>query len=294
MKNKKDAHGKEYDISLHWCVTNTCNFSCPQCAGNARKMEGDYVPEKINIEVLKKFLAGLNKTAQFVFTGGEPLFVENIIDAFVELTKEHYIVLITNLVSSKVKEMAERVNHERVSYIKASAHILELEKHNLLDKFFSNYRLLKEKGHTVHVAEVAYPFMIDKIDYYKKMFKENGIDLEFQAFRGSWKDKKYPDAYSEDETRLFGFEKETVYRPDIFKHKGDLCIAGYNVAIINPVGEIYPCYSIMEKIGHIETGVSFRGTMTRCPYDYCDCPLQVLEPYLSEKALEEIGSINKI
>jgi len=287
MQRKKDDHGKEYDISLHWCVTNTCNFSCPQCAGQAIKMNGEYVPEKINIEKLEKFLAGLNKTAQIIFTGGEPLFVENIIDAFIEITKNHYVVLITNLVSDKAKELAEKVNSERVSYIKASAHLLELEKYKLFDKFFANYHLLKEKGYNVYVAEVAYPFIIDKVDYYKKMFEENGIELEFQAFRGIWRDKKYPESYTEEEMRIFGFGKGMAYRPDIFNHKGDLCVAGYNVAIINNVGEIHPCYSIFEPIGNIEAGIKLRDTMIRCPYDFCDCPLQVLEPYLFEKALQD-------
>lgn len=282
---------KEYDIAFHWNVTNTCNFNCPQCAGNAVKLEGAYAPETMDIPALKRFLKKLDRTAEFIFTGGEPLLVKNIIDAFTVITKKHYLALITNLSSPRVKELAKKVKSERVAFIKASAHLLELERLQLFDQFFTNYHLLKENGFTVHIAEVAYPFILDKVEFYKKKFEEQGINLEFQAFRGTWRQKSYPEAYSEDERRIFNLDKEIqVYRTDIYHHQGEWCNAGFNVAIIDPQGKIFPCFMIFEKLGSIHEGMNFHDALMKCPLDYCDCPVKVMDPDLFDKAFQKTNS----
>jgi pyruvate-formate lyase-activating enzyme len=291
MKETNNVFGKEYEFVLHWCITKTCNFSCPQCAVKADKLRGKYVPEKINILELKRFLKKTDKTAEIVFTGGEPLLVKNIIKVLAEVTKRHYVVLITNLVSDRVKELVQKVKRDHI-YIKASAHFSELERFQLLDKFFANYHLLAENGFTIEVAEVAYPFILDKVGFYKKICQDQGITLEFQAFKGEWQNKKYPESYTEDEIRIFHLEKNNAYRSDIYHHQGELCNAGYNVAIMYNYfnkGLIYPCFSIFEPIGDIKKGIDFSDTMIKCPKAHCDVPVQIMDTYLFEKALERMN-----
>lgn len=285
MKPKNKTYLKEYDLVLHWSVTNTCNFCCPQCIANAVKLKDKYAPEIINIPILRKFLKKLNKTAKIVFTGGEPLLVENIIEGFIEITKKHYIALNTNLVSEKVAEFAKKIDCERVDYITASAHLFELERQNLLDKFLSNFHLLKEKGHNIYVAEIAYPSLSEKVDYYQKIFADHNIEIQFQTFRGQWQNKKYPESYTEEEFRIFNFNKIRANRPDIFKRKDELCNAGYNVAVINKDGQIHPCFSIFDPIGSITEGINFRNTLIKCPMDFCSCAIQDIDPVIFEKAL---------
>ena len=137
---------KEYDIVIHWMVTNFCNFRCFYCCNtNVELFRENSSYNKINIKALSVFLKKINRIAKIVFSGGEPLLVENIIEAFSEITKNNYMILISNLVSTKVKLLAERINPEKVIIIVGSVHIHELNKYDLLDTFISHYNLLKKK-----------------------------------------------------------------------------------------------------------------------------------------------------
>lgn len=285
--NFKYIHNKSFDMAIYWSVTNYCNFSCPGCIDNSKKIDTPYISEKINIPDLKKFLERLNKTVKIVFTGGEALLIENIIDAFVEITKNNYIGLVSNFTSPKIKEFSEKINPDRVIVIKASAHILQLEKNNLLDTFFTHYNLLKSKGFNIFAQEIAYPVLTDKVQKYKKMFMDKGIELDFHAYRGMWNGKKYPDSYTEEEYKIFNFKKYYNGSKDKHYRKNQLCNAGYNVVIARKNGIIYPCYGIKKKLGNLYRGVKLYKKLIKCPIKYCDCPFLDMDAYLFNKAIAE-------
>lgn len=287
-----DIHGKIYDTTLFWSVTRTCNFSCPQCIGEAEKdrFDGLYAPEIINIRALKKYLYKSKKTIKFIFSGGEPLYVRNIIKAFKVITKKHFAVLMTNLTHPSVKEFANRIDPQRVPYITATAHMHELKKRNLVERFISYCLLLKKKGFTLYVAAIAYPHILNRVDEYKKLFQKYGIELCFKSFRGVWRKKNYPDDYTREEIERFNLNTYDYYNPTIFNQKNRLCNAGYNVAIILNDGEVRPCYSIIKKIGNIYEHINFRDNLRKCPFESCSCPFSIFEPYLFKKALYEIKS----
>jgi MoaA/NifB/PqqE/SkfB family radical SAM enzyme len=292
--SKTDPYGKEYDMMLYWYITQTCNFSCPQCAGGALKLVGDDAPEVIDLESLRSFLSKTEKTIRFSFTGGEPLLVKNIVEVLEEITKKHYFSMVTNLVNSRVAQLVERINPERSTFIAASAHIAQLKRRNLLQIFLQNARLIKNKGFKLFTTEVAYPYLLNKVDEYRKIFSERGFDLDFMAFRGEWKDKNYPDAYTLEEIEIFGLEKSESLRPDIFKNRGKPCIAGFKSAVIMHDGNIIPCFEIFKNIGNITQQMHLSDKMIRCPVDFCGCPVNVFEPYLYEKAIQKSSCNRKL
>jgi len=290
MKKEHSQTKQEYDLVLHWKITDYCNFSCPGCSGKAKKAGRRYIPEKIDISALKKTLDGLNQTIKILFTGGEPLLIENIIEVFEEVTSENYMALITNLTNSKVKGLSERINPERVEFIKASSHLLELEKHQLLDTFLDHYNLLQDKGFNICTEEVGYPIMADKVEKYKKIFLDRGIELNFQAYRGVWQGKQYPEAYTDEEYSIFNFTDLGAATPAMHNRKNKKCNAGYNVIIGYHDGSICRCYSLPDYMGNLYTGFKLDDTLISCPLDYCDCPLSVFDPHLFEKAINKTES----
>jgi MoaA/NifB/PqqE/SkfB family radical SAM enzyme len=282
-----ESDEKQYDMAIYWSVTGYCNFSCPGCVDNSKKIDSINIPERINIPGLKKFLEKLGKTVKIIFTGGEPLLVDNIIEAFIEISKNNFIGVVSNFTSPKIKEFAEKINPERVIVIKASAHLMQLEKYNLLDTFITNYNLLKNKGFNIFTQEIAYPVMADKVEKYKKKFMDNGIELDFQAYRGLWNGKRYPESYTDEEYKIFNFKKFYDGSKDKHYGKNRLCNAGYNVVIVRNNNNIYPCYGIRKKIGNIYKSIKLNNKLIKCPVDYCDCPLLEIDSLLFKKALAE-------
>jgi len=283
-----------YDISLYWNVTATCNFDCPQCVANRAKLEGEYAPEKIDIPKLQSFLArNAKKVFKFNISGGEPFLVENILEAIQVIGEKHYIGIVSNLVHPHARELPRVIDPSRVLFVNTSAHMHELQRHNLLDTFLANIELLRDAGFMVCVTEVGYPYIKDKVQSYRKIFKDRGFELNFNAFRGSWKSKDYPAAYTKKEIQLFELNKLEFFRYDVNYRKNLYCNVGYNSAIIYENGDIYPCYALKKKIGNIYEDIKLQDTMLKCPFEYCPCPIPVIESGLFERALAETNSVNQ-
>ncbi len=282
-----DVLGKSYDMVLQWCVTYSCNLSCPQCIASSFPLKGKHAPETINIRALKEQLEKIDKTVKFIFTGGEPFYVRNILKAFSIIAKKNYIAVITNLTHPTIKKFAQRIDPSRVPFIMATAHMRQLKKYSLLERFLHNCAVLQKKGFTLLVRMIAYPYIIDDIQRYKELFKSHNIELGFKSFQGVWKNKTYPQAYTIEEIDRFSLDKIEFTNPGIFSRKNSLCNAGYNIGVIMNDGEVRPCYALYKKIGNIYEGINFRKSLIRCPVDICTCPFPVFEQYIFNKALAE-------
>jgi len=272
-----------YQAWLYWHVTNQCNLDCDYCT--LQKINRSV---SIDIDRFTKVLDNTNKIFNISFSGGgEPFFINNLIKACQELTKKHYVSLVTNLTSNKIKEFANNIDPKRVILIIASAHLEEFEKNNLFNIFYDNYILLKNKNFEIKALQVAHPRYINVANNYKKLFYNQGIDLNFSSYIGHYKGNDYPKAYTEQELNIFGLNKE-----DIIKHYQNkyTCNAGYNVAAVDLDGNVFPCYHITKKIGHIYSSIKFNEYLVSCPSKTCAFPLKTYDPYLFKKALEKSDS----
>jgi len=275
------------DAWLFWVPTYQCNLECNYCIAGIRYISEIYTKTyPINISALKKTLNDSNKIYRIDFTGGEPFLVPNIVELCIELTKKHFIGLTTNLTSKKVKEFAEKINPERVVFINASCHIKELERMNLLSRYIHNFLLCKNRGFDIKAVEVGYPPLLKESDKYKRFFLEKGIELTFSPYHGKYKEKFYPDSYSEKERKIFSLTEKNINQ---YYQYGKLCNAGYNVGIIQPDGDIRYCFFINKSLGNIYEGIKFNDKLIRCPFKLCNCPVNIYDPYLFRKAISEVG-----
>jgi len=235
------------------------------------------------------FVEQLDKTGltfRVGFTGGEPFLVPNIVEACEKITRKHYVSFNTNLTLARTAEFVQRIDPQRVIEIHASCHIKELDIRGLIDRYCENYRLCKEAGFAIKAVARAYPPLLGELGRYREIFASKGVELEIGMYCGDYEGKHYPEAYTEAELAEWNLEEA----PDIkfmSRCKGQLCNAGYNVAIIDPEGVVYSCFLAGTPLGDISKGFKFRKTMLRCPVDYCSCPLNCYDVPLFERALEE-------
>jgi len=273
---------KEYDCWLIWQVSEKCNFNCKYCWVISRSTGKIY-----SIDI-KKLMNTLNKTKKIFYItivgGGEPFLVPNIITATKELTKKHYLSIYSNLISPRIKEFSEKINPERVIYFNASLHLEELESKKMLDKFIRNFKYLEKKGFNVHAIEVAYPPLSKKADYYKKLFKQKGINISFTPFVGKYNEKKYPESYTDSEKNAFSLSDKML---NIYHVKNKLCNAGYNAAEVDQNGDIRICKNFKKNLGNIYSEINLNNTIIKCPYEICECPYFKFNDYLYLKALKE-------
>ena len=279
---KKETYN--YDATVVWIPNCKCNLNCVYCIVKDSKNLGNI--NKINIPALNKTLNDTNRTINLEFTGGEPFLIPNIIEASIEITKNHFISFETNLTSKKIKEFSENISPERVERIFSALHIKELERLNLLDRFINNFHICKERGFNISVCVVAYPSIIKEAKEYKKVFQERGIQIDYKPFIGEFNGKHYPISYTERELKILNFNSTNKLLYGKF-NKGKLCNAGYNVCVVNPKGESVICFYISKMIGNIYDKIKFTDGLIQCPLKFCQCPINTRDIYLFKKAIEE-------
>lgn len=268
-----------------WAIQDeVCNLRCAYCRFSHSIKE---VPPAD----VKPLLGTLDKTGKIfhvsICGNGETFLVPNIIEVLQALTQRHYVSIVTNLTSPKIREFCEKIDPKKVLDITASLHIKELERTGLTDTFIANYLLCKKKGFNIRAQEVAHPSLLGEIEKYKRFFAQKGIRLYFDDCFAIFEGKSYPDAYTDEERQAFGLIRRQETLGKIYQ-KGKLCNAAYNVCTIAIDGKVYPCPDLKKVIGDIHRGeIGFKKELTVCPMDRCFCPLNFLYYELYLKALEE-------
>lgn len=162
--------------------TTICNLECEYCYIIQEKRRGmenislDYSVEHIIKALSKKRLDG---TCYFSICGtGETFLQKELVPLVVGLLKEgHYVNITTNgTISRKMQELLDEIGtmSSRLN-ISFSFHYIELVKRNLLNVFFDNVKLVREKGCSYIVQLNLYDGYYPYINEIKKLcMKEVG------------------------------------------------------------------------------------------------------------------------
>ena len=274
----------KYDAWLHWHITNRCNLECEYCFSLPHKPDNNIAP--IDTEKLLATLSKTKKTFRIGFTGGEPFLVPNFVEAASKITERHFLSVNTNLTLPAVADFAEEVNPDKVIFIHASFHFLELQKKKLIDKYIANFNLLKEKNFNVYAEEVAYPPHYERLEKDANKLRSLGINLRFGAFYGFIGKKRYPESYTNEEINRFNLPRSEIEK---FKQKGVFCNAGFNVGVVFSKGQIKPCFQVHEDLGNVYESINFNKNLLKCNAEYCGCPMNLYDLYLYKKALKIFG-----
>lgn len=280
-KLRSDNH--HYNAWLHWDVTKRCNLTCEYCFGMIT--DPSIKVNSLKIDKLMETLDRSGNTFRISFTGGEPTMVPNFFEVLKEVCKNHYISFNTNLITKNILKLTE-IDPSRILNIHASLHYDELIKKKLLDRFVNNFQTLKDSGFNIYAEAVAYPSFLTRIDEMKQILSDRKIDFQFAPFFGRYKDKIYPESYSDLELKLFNISKNNLA---FFSQKRNLCNAGFNAAVVFSNADVYPCHQIKCKIGNIYENLNLSDTLVSCPSKKCGCPLNKYDIYLFEKALNKVG-----
>ena len=270
----------KYDVEALWQVNYSCNFRCEYCffSEDPRKRSPKYRGHRV-----KGIVRGFNKSGLvwLVFmTGGEPLLQPHFVELCKELTKKHFISIVTNLSTKNVYDFAEQVDPEKVGLIQCSLHIDERERLNLVKDFIDKYHHLRKHGFNVFASQITYPPILKRFDGIFELFKENGIIVRPKIFRGSYRLKCYPQGYTEKERRKI---LRYMLAEEPYEHKfmyGDLsfkglpCKAGKEFVRIVYNGDVLRCDGETVKMGNLfEDGeISLYKEPEKCSARICPCP----------------------
>jgi MoaA/NifB/PqqE/SkfB family radical SAM enzyme len=214
-----DADPPPYNVWLHWVVTQECFLSCEYCG------VGQLPFHKRNIKPIQieKMMAAFDRsglTYRVSFTGGgEPFAVPNLVEACVEITRNHYISLNTNLVRD-MQRFAQEVDPSKVVSIIASLHLRELERTKNIDRYIKNFVACRDAGMPIYATAVGIPSIIPDLPRYREIFGAAGIEIGFATYMGPYDGKAYPDGYTDEELAAFGFDTfaQEIYKIDKTEH----------------------------------------------------------------------------
>lgn len=273
---------KTYTRWLHWNITRFCNLSCEYCFSHSPYKKGEIV----NIDYAKviRNLKDFGETFRISFTGGEPFLLKNFVEFCFKLSENHFLSFNTNLTHKSITDFAEQIEPEKVIKVDASFHYTQLLEKNLLKKYLKNFELLKKKSFSVNSEQVAYPGLKEFVKEINLVSQKNGLALKYVPFFGTYEGKKFPEAYSEEETSLFGLDLSLLKK---FNQKDSFCNAGYNAAVVFSNGNIKPCFQLKENISNIYEEISFNTTpVLKCKSKICGCPMNEYDQMLLKRAKE--------
>jgi MoaA/NifB/PqqE/SkfB family radical SAM enzyme len=266
---------------MSWMLNQRCNFTCEYCfyAKEFLAVENPKVGKNSPEHIAKQF----DETGQewyIYLNGGEPFLYPKFIDLCEQLTRNHYLSINTNLSTSNCLDFAEHINPEKIYSIEASLHIQEREQRNGLKKYLKNFLKLQSNGFPIQVVYVTYPDLFDQIETDIKMLKSEGVKIiNLKVFRGYYKSKYYPEAYSESQRAIIA--KHALDKNEInildqsLSYFGKKCDAGFDFFQMDPEGDVRRCSSSAKSYGNFFTGTFKADKFARaCPFHVCSCPYE--------------------
>jgi len=194
-------------------------------------------------------------------SGGEPFMFPDFVPLCQGLTKSHYISINTNLSHQDVAMFANTIDPSRVVKIAAAMHIQERERLGVdPEQFINDVESLGNAGFPISALYILYPPLLERAsEDILKMRSHPTVDVQAKVFKGVYRGKRYPEAYSDRERTLieslsgsYKFNKPYLSMPLTFK--GRSCTAGATSFKITVTGEVRRCASVATSYGNLYDG----------------------------------------
>lgn len=259
----------EKRVLASWRILSRCNFKCAYCYSRLfpGKDESWDVPRMI--ETLK----ATGKKWSIGITGGEPFLYPGFVDVCQQLVDNDIPIGVdTNLsVTARVKEFAQRIPPSMVEFFYASTHIAERRRLKAVDRYIDTIRMLQDAGYTLNVNYVLKPSLIKDFRRDAEYFAARGVALQAKPFKGMYRFRMYPEAYSEEEKKLILESDLQAFEKSPFYSNGLLCNAGRYMVRINRDGSVIRCEADETVLGHIYGGINLLEKATPCTASVCPC-----------------------
>lgn len=283
FNNKKDTI-MHFSCDLGSCV---CNLNCSYCYVDfwdpALKFNSHFYH---SVEFMVKALSRkrLGARAFFNIVGqGETLLKKQFVDLAKGLLAEgHFLMVTTNgTVTEKIREILDFSDEavERTTF-HFSLHYNELKKKGMLDVFFSNYKLIRQRGGNVIVTFPGSDEYLPFIDEIRELcLKNTGVEpvvsviqKEFEKGLGFPLGSKLSKEVYFDKWRIFGSKSQSL-REMTYEKIHEVCYAGIRSGWINlNTGELRSC-SPGEPLDNIYDDITreikFKDEAHMCPYEFC-------------------------
>lgn len=265
--------------------TETCNLRCHYCyIAQKRKFNNKLAKFSHTLEDFRKAFSVKRLGGVCVLNfcaGGETLLSEEVLPLVKELILEgHYVMVVTNgTITKRFVEICgwdEEIKSHL--FIKFSFHYLEMIRLGIMDKFFSNVKLMKENGVSFTVEVTPSDELIPHIKDLKTVCMSNlgalchitiarddrtgGIDvlsdLSFEEYKNIW---------NQFDSDMFRFKSEIFY-----KMRKEFCYAGdWSLYVNMDTGIIKQCYC-GEAIGNIfdlSKPICYKAVGCKCSLPHC-------------------------
>ncbi|MCM1144045.1 MAG: radical SAM protein [Blautia sp.] len=222
-----------------------CNYSCPYCyvATSVNKgMHFNYDMETWEKAFERHFQ---NQNVVFYFSYGEPMMAGNIFYEALEMIGRHPLweVRMTSNVSLPMDRLMDtRVAREGRLNINASFHPTQIT----IDKFLEKCDEIRAHGIEPSIIYVMYPEQIDDLEGYIAAFRKRGYRVHIRAFRGLYKGKKYPQAYTKEQwikTAKYMDRGNFKYQLHAVNGLGRMSMLGMSHILVDNYGKIEMCDS---------------------------------------------------
>ena len=273
-------------IDIYVPVT-TCNFRCHYCYITHNGLFANTLPNFLVSPVdfgkaLSRDRLGGICLLNFC-GGGETLLPQEIVDYVRAVLDEgHYVMIVTNGTVTKAFERFATFPKSHLSrlFFKFSFHLQQLEEHRLVDRFFSNVRMMRDAGASFTIELTPIDEMIPRQDELRQMcLKEVGAiphatvardqhDMDKLPLLSRLSEEEYKKAWQVFSSKLFDF-KFSVFG----KKRREFCYAGDWASFLNMgTGELTQCNcSLFSQniFADIEKPIKFKAIGHFCQLPHC-------------------------
>jgi MoaA/NifB/PqqE/SkfB family radical SAM enzyme len=254
---------------LSWYVTDFCNYRCSYCGSITCQKAYD----PLNVEQIITALTATGKKWCVGMTGGEPFTCPDFVTICQKLVDAGMLIQIdTNLSLRKpVTDFIHAIPAAMVDNLYISLHIEQREERGEVSQLISHISALRKKGFPFQVNYVLDPRLLHRFEKDVAFFGQQGISLQAKPYRGIYKGKLYPEAYTTEEMALIQQSNPESFLEMLFYSKGVMCSAGQTLIRLWPDGTFSRCAVDKTSTGTLSDGISLNSEPLPCRMPYCSC-----------------------